>query len=520
MSQEASSAGGVRSFPLLRAQDTGATALIAIIRRLAAARSIPEIMVTVTHAARTLLSADGITFVLRDGDLCFYAEEDAIAPLWKGKRFPAQTCISGWCMENASQVAIADITLDDRIPQDAYRATFVKSLAMVPVRQEEPIAALGAYWATFHEATAQELDLLQTVANAAALATAFVQLQEQRRVNHKLHRLASNFSDQLQELSVARIERLRRRPLLEVGKSILIGVAFSSAALALRWVLTPLLAQEIPFATFYLAVACAVFWAGLTGGLTAALVGGLLGTWALVEPAHELSLAGSRGWGLITFLATASFLAYLMHRLLVAQLSERAVKERLKLIGEELQHRYKNFIAVTQALAVQTSRTSADHKEFRAKFIGRLQALGRAQSLLKEAGDSDLPLDELISRTLEPFGLSRQVSIGSLPQVLVSQEVGTGLALVLNELATNALKHGSLSAAEGQVTIRAEADEQEVQLVWEETGGPEAVEPTERNFGMRLIRTAMPRGSGSTQLEFLMDGLVCLVKFRYISKEE
>jgi hypothetical protein len=50
-------------------------------------------------------------------------------------------------MLNGQTVVIPDIYLDDRIPHDAYRPTFVKSLVMTPVRMEDPIAAIGAYWA-------------------------------------------------------------------------------------------------------------------------------------------------------------------------------------------------------------------------------------------------------------------------------------------------------------------------------------------------------------------------------------
>ncbi|MGV3576518.1 MAG: HD domain-containing phosphohydrolase [Devosia sp.] len=134
------------------------------------ARGIGEIMDVVRLRARQLVGADGITFVLRDGDKCFYADEDAIAPLWKGQRFPMSSCISGWAMMNRQNVVIEDITLDDRIPQDAYRQTFVKSLAMVPVRMEDPVAAIGAYWAQKHVPSTEQMHFLRRIANSAAVA--------------------------------------------------------------------------------------------------------------------------------------------------------------------------------------------------------------------------------------------------------------------------------------------------------------------------------------------------------------
>jgi GAF domain-containing protein len=56
-------------------------------------------------------------------------------------------CITGWCMNEHKSVIIPDVYQDNRIPQDFYRPTFVRSLAIAPVRQDDPIAVLGAYWA-------------------------------------------------------------------------------------------------------------------------------------------------------------------------------------------------------------------------------------------------------------------------------------------------------------------------------------------------------------------------------------
>ena len=61
---------------------------------LSMARGIDEVTAVIRTHARDVVGADGITFVLRDGDECFYADEDAISPLWKGQRFPISTCVS------------------------------------------------------------------------------------------------------------------------------------------------------------------------------------------------------------------------------------------------------------------------------------------------------------------------------------------------------------------------------------------------------------------------------------------
>lgn len=95
--------------------------------------------------ARRLAGSDGATFVLREGDRCFYADEDSIAPLWKGQRFPIEQCISGWTMLHGEPAVIPDIKTDERIPQAAYASTYVRSLMMVPVGTPA-VAAIGTYW--------------------------------------------------------------------------------------------------------------------------------------------------------------------------------------------------------------------------------------------------------------------------------------------------------------------------------------------------------------------------------------
>lgn len=146
--------------------------LLSAAQQLAGARGLERVTEVVRRAARDLTGADGVTFVLREGDVVHYADEEAISPLWKGCRFPVGSCISGWAMVHRQTVVIDDIYADERLPHDAYRPTFVRSLAMVPVGADEPVAAIGAYWARRHLATPHELRLLEMLAGFAALALA------------------------------------------------------------------------------------------------------------------------------------------------------------------------------------------------------------------------------------------------------------------------------------------------------------------------------------------------------------
>ena len=150
--------------------------LVAAIQRLSMARSLEEIQEIVRSSARWLTGADGATFVLRDGEECFYADEDAISPLWKGQRFPIDSCISGWAMLNRRPAVIEDIYEDRRIPHEAYRPTFVKSLLMVPIGVADPVGAIGSYWAQSRKPSDEAESLLLQLAELTAIAMENVQV--------------------------------------------------------------------------------------------------------------------------------------------------------------------------------------------------------------------------------------------------------------------------------------------------------------------------------------------------------
>ena len=154
----------------------GMTRLADVIQQLSLARTMDEVQRIVSATARDITGCDGATFVLREEHMCFYADADAIAPLWKGRRFPMHSCISGWTMLHKQAAVIPDIYLDDRIPHDAYRPTFVKSLVMVPVRRRDPVGAVGAYWAEQRTPTEHEVALVQALADATSVAIESVQM--------------------------------------------------------------------------------------------------------------------------------------------------------------------------------------------------------------------------------------------------------------------------------------------------------------------------------------------------------
>ncbi|HTZ45579.1 MAG TPA: GAF domain-containing protein [Jatrophihabitans sp.] len=143
------------------------------------AGTLPEVARLARRAVRDRLGCAGVTFVVRDGDKCFYADEDSIAPLWAGQRFPITECVSGWAMLHAEPAVIDDIELDERVPLAAYRSTYVRSMIVVPVSGPgAPAATIGAYWAETHRAGRADLGWLQGVAQATGAAVTAIGLAE------------------------------------------------------------------------------------------------------------------------------------------------------------------------------------------------------------------------------------------------------------------------------------------------------------------------------------------------------
>ncbi|MFD1788933.1 GAF domain-containing protein [Sphingomonas floccifaciens] len=141
-----------------------ATALDAI----AAAATADDALAALVSTARAAIGCDGVTLVRRDADSVEYLTEDAISPLWRGQRFPIRICLSGQALLARSTIVIPDIALDKRVPLNAYLATFVRSMAVVPIGHDDPQLALGAYWKAVQPIEPLTIERMIRLADATA----------------------------------------------------------------------------------------------------------------------------------------------------------------------------------------------------------------------------------------------------------------------------------------------------------------------------------------------------------------
>jgi two-component sensor histidine kinase len=194
----------------------------------------------------------------------------------------------------------------------------------------------------------------------------------------------------------------------------------------------------------------------------------------------------------------------------------RSHEERQALLAREVDHRAKNALAVVQA-ALRLTRAEDIPSYIRA-VEGRVAALARAHTLLAEDRWTGADLRAIVAGELAPFlGAGGQGPRAVLegPDVGLPAIAAQPLGMAVHELATNAVKHGALSAPDGRVAVRWRLDQglggATLRLCWVESGGPVVPgAPARRGFGSRVLEGTL-RGQlgGAVTLDWAPGGLVC-----------
>jgi two-component sensor histidine kinase len=182
-----------------------------------------------------------------------------------------------------------------------------------------------------------------------------------------------------------------------------------------------------------------------------------------------------------------------------------------------MSHRVKNLFALTDAMIRQTLKGSATKEEMAEALSGRLGALASAHSLvLCDAAFTTIDLRELMAAVVRPYDHAETSDNPRIamkgPSLSCNEKNASAIALVFNELATNAVKYGSLSGALGSVDITWTVQDHAAHFLWTERGGPPMEPPTRAGFGTKLVRlTVAGQLAGSFEYEWQAEGLVASV---------
>jgi PAS domain S-box-containing protein len=195
----------------------------------------------------------------------------------------------------------------------------------------------------------------------------------------------------------------------------------------------------------------------------------------------------------------------------------KRAEEHQRLLINELNHRVKNTLTTVQSIVFQTLRNAPTPEDAQAALASRLIALSKAHDVLTRESWEAASLHQIVSEAMEPFrahGEDRIKVAG--PQVRLPPSMALAVAMALQELATNAVKYGSLSNETGRVEIRWRLDRTNspahLHLRWQESGGPPVRPPSRRGFGTRLIERGLAGDlHGEAKIEFATTGLVCTI---------
>lgn len=199
--------------------------------------------------------------------------------------------------------------------------------------------------------------------------------------------------------------------------------------------------------------------------------------------------------------------------------------EELNIVLREAGNRAANLKKLMEALAHRTASETSDIADFLDRFQSRISAVVEASDALTRC-DGTLPetMQDLAEAQLSAYLAAYPGAIRiSGENRQLSQVAARQIGLALNELVTNAVKHGALRDAEGTIQLnwsryRGWPDgEERFQMHWTETlspaaqddlGGRDLLQDGRVGFGTRVLSLSVPRRlNGRAEIDFLPEGL-------------
>ena len=190
----------------------------------------------------------------------------------------------------------------------------------------------------------------------------------------------------------------------------------------------------------------------------------------------------------------------------------KTLEAQQQTLNEELSHRMRNTLAMVDAIAAQTLRRAADQGVV-VDFGRRIKALGQAHDVLLRKSMAGAPIAATVEAVVGMVADLRRFAISG-PEIDVNARSALSFSLLIHELATNAVKYGSLSSDKGRVSVtwRVErpgndpARPLDLVLEWQEVGGPAVTAPQRKGFGSRLIQAGLA-GTGRADVRYETEGM-------------
>jgi two-component sensor histidine kinase len=286
-----------------------------------------------------------------------------------------------------------------------------------------------------------------------------------------------------------------------------LALSIFAVALGARYLLDLVVPERLPFITFFPAVLVAAYFCGTGPSILVLVLSAVTGSiWGAPAGSDEVTFFIA---SFLLFTLLSGVNVALIHVLMTALDQVRHRDQQLGDINRELKHRIKNLFSIANSVCLQTIRSGRSIDDMSHAVSGRLMAIAAAQELLtaSAADGADLrALTAALVTTLAPHP-SRLEIAG--PPVQLPADAATPFAVVLHELATNALKYGAWSAESGMVKVTWTKDGIVLQFRWREHDGPAIAPPTHKGLGRTLITSGLPGATVTHDIK--ADGLECRI---------
>jgi two-component sensor histidine kinase len=277
-------------------------------------------------------------------------------------------------------------------------------------------------------------------------------------------------------------------------------------ALAARLLLDLIVPWRLPFITFFTAVFLVAYYLGSGPGVLVLALSTVAGT-AWVDPSGHspISLYATSA---LLFLIGAGMIVFVVDRLTAAHEKLSQQEKQLEMINRELKHRIKNLFAIADSVCQQTINAGGSAKEMTRAASGRLLAIASAQDLLSTTATEGADLTELVEKLASSLAPSPSRIRVEGHSFRLTVNTTTPFALILHELATNALKYGAWTQERGWVHVSWSATSDDLlQFKWREHDGPNLAPPVREGLGRKLIKSSLP--GARVEHSFKPDGLQC-----------
>jgi PAS domain S-box-containing protein len=192
--------------------------------------------------------------------------------------------------------------------------------------------------------------------------------------------------------------------------------------------------------------------------------------------------------------------------------ARKRAEETQRLVIGELKHRTGNLLTIVQAIIRNTLKESKTTAEADYVLSRRVQALSNAYSLLADAAWEGASLAKILSA--QSILDTKRVAIDGC-EIILTPRAAQQFAMIVHELATNALKYGALSSPDGRISISGKLDRYDGSRLflfsWKESDGPRVSTPIKTGFGSVILLDAAKQ-FGTVTMDYLPDGLLYQLK--------